>query len=361
MAKIDPLKTIDDGWYEESDLNYNFKKIEEAFQNTVSLDASTPNHFETDLDVADATITNVREVNVSVLNVEGTDIASYSGLLAWQLEDLNWVKGVLVYAPKNAAEATDDGLDTLLIGNTGEHLVTAASLPTWQVKTLFADGNLTVKQDGVIIDNNVSRIDFIWGGEVMVTNPVEGEAELDLTLMIGPLFEDTNQLDTNLDPSADPLFNDPTETVRLDLVASTRLTSEPTVDGAYYVVVEASNYFESAGYLDAAGTWHLGVQFYQNDGTATPQTGTEITPTDVSTNSTSDPGGNLITLFCKIPPGTRYIDFFWSLLPVAPFSLSYTSFSDRYRAVISAAEYGTFQTPNGQTASASNPSTSPRP
>lgn len=356
MVKIAPLKTIDDGWYEESDLNHNFQKIEEAFQNTVSLDTSTPNHFEENLDLNDATITNVRETNVSVLSIGATNIEDYSALLAWQLEYLNWVEGCLVYAPVNAADATDNGLDTRLIGDTGDHLVVASNLPTWQVKTLFADGNLVVKQDGVVIDSNVRRIDFLWSADAMVTNPVEGEAELDLTVMIGPLFEDTTQADSNLNPSAVPLFNNVAEVTRVDLVNDTSLTGPTGADGELYAVIEASNYFQTSGYLDTAGTWHVGVKFFQADGTATPLTGTEITPSQPFSNSGASAGGNLLTHFCKVPANCRYIDFSWSLLPVTVVGLTYTGFSDRYRAVIRAAQYGSFTTPQGYTTTATNPS-----
>lgn len=58
MAKAPTLADITSGYYSTQTLNTNFTNISEAFENTLSLDGSTPNAMEADLDMDGNVIVN---------------------------------------------------------------------------------------------------------------------------------------------------------------------------------------------------------------------------------------------------------------------------------------------------------------
>jgi hypothetical protein len=58
MAKSPTLTTILSGFYSAQALNGNFEDIADAFENTLSLDGSSPNSMEADLDMDGNAILN---------------------------------------------------------------------------------------------------------------------------------------------------------------------------------------------------------------------------------------------------------------------------------------------------------------
>ena len=69
MAKQPTLNTISSGYASQSQLNENFTNIQTAFDNTLSLDGSTPNAMQADLDLNDYDLLNVRAIHVDGVNV----------------------------------------------------------------------------------------------------------------------------------------------------------------------------------------------------------------------------------------------------------------------------------------------------
>lgn len=69
MAKQPTVNTISSGYASQSQLNENFDNIQEAFDNTLSLDGSLPNAMQADLDLNDNDLLNVRAIYVDGVNV----------------------------------------------------------------------------------------------------------------------------------------------------------------------------------------------------------------------------------------------------------------------------------------------------
>jgi len=80
MAKKPTLTTLTSGYGSTTLLNSNFNDLNNAFNNTLSLDGSTPNAMEADLDMNSNDILNVSSLDVSTLRVSGTAISATSAI-----------------------------------------------------------------------------------------------------------------------------------------------------------------------------------------------------------------------------------------------------------------------------------------
>lgn len=78
MAKGPSITTIASGYYSRTALNDNFTNIDTAFDNTLSLDGSTPNSMGADLDMNSNDILNATTVNASALRLDGVLVSSSS-------------------------------------------------------------------------------------------------------------------------------------------------------------------------------------------------------------------------------------------------------------------------------------------
>ena len=61
MAKKPDITTIASGYYSRQALNTNFTNLQNGFDNTLSLDGSTPNAMGADLDMNSNDILNARD------------------------------------------------------------------------------------------------------------------------------------------------------------------------------------------------------------------------------------------------------------------------------------------------------------
>lgn len=75
MAKAPTLTTITSGYASQTQLNGNFTAIEEAFENTLSLDGSTPNAMNADLDLNGNDLINGGVINATSIVIGGVDLA----------------------------------------------------------------------------------------------------------------------------------------------------------------------------------------------------------------------------------------------------------------------------------------------
>ena len=71
MAKKPDITTIASGYYSRQALNNNFESLRDKFDNTLSLDGSTPNAMGADLDMNSNDILNTNEINTSSLRLNG--------------------------------------------------------------------------------------------------------------------------------------------------------------------------------------------------------------------------------------------------------------------------------------------------
>jgi len=71
VAKKPDITTIASGYYSRQALNTNFENLRDKFDNTLSLDGSTPNSMGADLDMNSNDILNASEIDTSSLRING--------------------------------------------------------------------------------------------------------------------------------------------------------------------------------------------------------------------------------------------------------------------------------------------------
>jgi hypothetical protein len=71
MSKVGDITTITIGYYSTTAISQNFETLVEALNNTLSLDGSTPNAMNADLDMNGNDI-----LNVNTLYIDGVDVFS---------------------------------------------------------------------------------------------------------------------------------------------------------------------------------------------------------------------------------------------------------------------------------------------
>ena len=76
MAKKPDITTIASGYYSRQALNNNFENLRDKFNNTLSLDGSTPNAMNADLDMNSNDILNAQTVNTEALRLDGILVSS---------------------------------------------------------------------------------------------------------------------------------------------------------------------------------------------------------------------------------------------------------------------------------------------
>ena len=69
MAKQPDITTITTGYFSTTMLNNNFEALQSAFENTLSLDGSTPNAMQADLDLNGFDIINADNIFVNGTNI----------------------------------------------------------------------------------------------------------------------------------------------------------------------------------------------------------------------------------------------------------------------------------------------------
>lgn len=84
MAKRPTISTIATGYYSREALNSNFQNIQEAFDNTLSLDGSTPNAMSGDLDMNGNALLNIGTLDADSFTLNGTAINNPASVLSWE-------------------------------------------------------------------------------------------------------------------------------------------------------------------------------------------------------------------------------------------------------------------------------------
>jgi hypothetical protein len=71
MAKKPSITTISSGYQSTSTINNNFQSVRNAFDNTLSLDGSTPNAMQADLDMNNFNVLNANTISANNLAIDG--------------------------------------------------------------------------------------------------------------------------------------------------------------------------------------------------------------------------------------------------------------------------------------------------
>jgi len=142
MAKKPTVSTITSGYASNTQLNANFEALRDSFDNTLSLDGSTPNSMGADLNLNSNDILNADGIQANSLTIAGSsfNISALTGLAS--------VSGAFI-APRSSAPTTRD------------------------------DG--TALQSGDIYLNTTSNLAFIYNGSTFIglsTNTTVAEVDV---------------------------------------------------------------------------------------------------------------------------------------------------------------------------------------
>lgn len=74
MAKRPTITTVSSGYTSQDTINTNFENVRDQFDNTLSLDGSTPNAMGADLDMNNNDILNAKDITADSVTVDGKDI-----------------------------------------------------------------------------------------------------------------------------------------------------------------------------------------------------------------------------------------------------------------------------------------------
>ena len=136
MAKKPDITTIASGYYSRQALNTNFENLQDGFDNTLSLDGSTPNAMGADLDLNNNNIINAGVIGASSLVVNGKLISVSNDPV---FDGTVSVFGADLIADADAATArTTLGLAT--VASTGSYndlsnQLTGADTAVWELGT----------------------------------------------------------------------------------------------------------------------------------------------------------------------------------------------------------------------------------
>ena len=84
MPKKPTVSTLTAGYGSTTLLNNNFDQLRDGFDNTLSLDGSTPNAMSADLDMGGNDVLNALSVNATQLYLGGTRVTSVSATPSWR-------------------------------------------------------------------------------------------------------------------------------------------------------------------------------------------------------------------------------------------------------------------------------------
>jgi hypothetical protein len=128
MAKRPSVTTISSGFASNTQLNTNFTAIRDAFDNTLSLDGSTPNAMQADLDLNGNQLLNVGNIDADNLTLNGQTITDISSVPEWRS---TWVTS-RSYAKNDLVKEAGD-VYICLISHTSGTFATDLTMLRWEL------------------------------------------------------------------------------------------------------------------------------------------------------------------------------------------------------------------------------------
>lgn len=137
MAKRPNLGQINSSFFSVGQLNTAFAKIDEAFDNTLSRDGSTPNTMEADLDLNSNSIINADNIGGNSLTVDEATIGGklFTGTIEWRSD---WLTGV-VYKKLDLVKK-DNSLYICLEQHMSDVFATDLTNGRWEAFVLNVEG-----------------------------------------------------------------------------------------------------------------------------------------------------------------------------------------------------------------------------
>lgn len=123
MAKKPTLTTVSSGFNSTTTLNNNFTALRDAFDNTLSLDGSTPNAMNADLDMNSKDLLNVGELDTESLRINGVLVAPSSIVTTPNATAVNYNQGGTGAVDRTVASRLRDLVSVKDFGAVGSGVV----------------------------------------------------------------------------------------------------------------------------------------------------------------------------------------------------------------------------------------------
>jgi len=149
VAKRPTLSTIGSGFYGTTQLNDNFDNINTAFDNTLSLDGSTPNQMTADIDLNNNDVLNVSSLQATGITLNGVGITPTSVAATPAASSIVMTDAGGYYTTDNVEAALQElptqyhpltsltGNDSFLVSGTAG---TSGNVATWDANGDVVDG-----------------------------------------------------------------------------------------------------------------------------------------------------------------------------------------------------------------------------
>lgn len=137
MAKKPTVTTITSGYASNTQLNNNFTAIRNAFDNTLSLDGSSPNVMGADIDLNNNDLLNASVVNTATLKVGGVNVVPSAATALAVKQEFDTVADLLAstltyssFAPSDYIRVVDGGFVYQVAASSAfdQHLTTAGGV-----------------------------------------------------------------------------------------------------------------------------------------------------------------------------------------------------------------------------------------
>mgnify|MGYP003624690181 CR=1 FL=1 len=157
MAKGPTITTIASGYYSRTALNDNFTNIDTAFDNTLSLDGSTPNAMGADLDMNSKDVLNVNDVHADRLLLNGVPVSTSA--VTVDSESVTYTPEFTGAVTSNVEAKLQESVSVKDFGAVGDGVVDDTAAIQAAIDGLSSGGTIffpsgTYNHTGLTIDNN---------------------------------------------------------------------------------------------------------------------------------------------------------------------------------------------------------------
>ena len=147
MAKRPTLTTVSSGFNSTTTLNNNFTALRDAFDNTLSLDGSTPNAMNANLDMNSKDLLNVGEVGTESLRINGVLVTPTSVVTASDASVVNYNQGATGATSRTVANKLREFVSVKDFGAVGNGVAD----DTAAIQAALNTGNTVYVPDGAYI------------------------------------------------------------------------------------------------------------------------------------------------------------------------------------------------------------------